>query len=160
ARGDLQEADRRQKIYVVGKAFHLRKGAHQRLENEGYFLTFFADEAAFSAELKVCIPACIIVVVDATHSNMDLIRSLRKGAYPAPVLAFSELGISTAVEAVKRGAFDFMEMRNSDDEIAGQILRAVQSFSRVESNESFNLSPTAFRGSEPLTCREMEVLRH
>lgn len=153
-------SNRTSRIYVVGRSSQFRERVRERLENEGYLLTFFGDETAFMAELKRCVPACIVLVVDTTQcSNMELIERLRKNSCAAPVVVLSRLGVSTAVEAVRRGAFDFIEERNGDEEIVDQILRAVREFSRVQDTDVSKMLSKALRGSAPLTSREIDVLR-
>ena len=60
------------------------------------------------------------------RSGLDLLKKLREENCPAPVFVTSANGdIATAVEAVRSGAFDFIEKPFDGDDVVGRMEAAI-----------------------------------
>jgi FixJ family two-component response regulator len=92
-------------------------------------------------------------------SGLDLLKKLSARNYPAPVLMFSGRGdIPNAVEAIRNGAFDFVEKR-LDTTIGDRVLAAVAAWAREQQNGARSQSALLdFPGRDQLTRRERDVL--
>src|SRR5215472_2676290 len=80
---------------------------------EGYQVTPFRDGASFIASARTRVPACVLLdLFMPERSGLDVLKELDARTYSAPILIMSGGGdIPTAVEAIKRGAHDFLEKR-------------------------------------------------
>ena len=98
-------------VLIVDDERSIRDSLRMILEYEGYRV----DEAAGGAQAlaKVADSPPDAVVLDIRMPEMDgleLLRAFRERGYDMPVLMISGHGdLSTAVEAAKRGAYDFFE---------------------------------------------------
>jgi two-component system response regulator FixJ len=127
------------------------------LTREGYQVAAFSDGASFLDAARSRTPICIILDVQMPGlTGIDLLKALKAEAYPAPVFIVSGSGdIPTAVEAIKNGAFDFIEKPVKASTVVTRVREAVDAWSRRHSNGNL---PHAFPGHEQLTTRERDVL--
>jgi two-component system response regulator FixJ len=127
------------------------------LTREGYQVAGFSDGASFLEAARSRTPICIILDVQMPgQTGIDLLKDLKAQDYPAPVFIVSGSGdIPTAVEAIKNGAFDFIEKPVKASTVVTRVREAVDAWSRRNSNGNL---PHAFPGHEQLTARERDVL--
>jgi len=127
------------------------------LSREGYQVTGFAEGASFLEAAQSRTPICIILDVQMPgQTGLDILRELKAQDYPAPIFIVSGSGdIPTAVEAIKNGAFDFIEKPVNASTVVTRVREAVEAWSRRKSNGNL---PHAFPGHEQLTSRERDVL--
>ena len=127
------------------------------LTREGYQVAAFSDGASFLDAARSRTPICIILDVQMPGlTGIDLLKALKAEDYPAPVFIVSGSGdIPTAVEAIKNGAFDFIEKPVKASTVVTRVREAVDAWSRRHSNGNL---PPAFPGHEQLTTRERDVL--
>jgi two-component system, LuxR family, response regulator FixJ len=127
------------------------------LTREGYQVAGFSDGASFLDAARSRTPICIILDVQMPGmTGIDLLKALKAEDYPAPVFIVSGSGdIPTAVEAIKNGAFDFIEKPVKASTVVTRVREAVDAWSRRHSNGNL---PHAFPGHEQLTTRERDVL--
>jgi FixJ family two-component response regulator len=73
------------------------------LESDGYNVSYFRDEEAFTSVARLRTPACILLdVYMPRRSGFDILRDLDAGNYAAPIIIISaRASISLAVEATK-----------------------------------------------------------
>ncbi len=65
-------------------------------------------------------------------TGIDLLKALKAEDYPAPVFIVSGSGdIPTAVEAIKNGAFDFIEKPVKASTVVTRVREAVEAWSRT-----------------------------
>ena len=89
------------------------------------------------------------------QSGIDLLKALKAEDYPAPIFIVSGSGdIPTAVEAIKSGAFDFIEKPVKASTVVTRVREAVEAWSRKGNGDL----PHAFPGHDQLTARERDVL--
>jgi two-component system, LuxR family, response regulator FixJ len=126
------------------------------LTREGYRVAGFSDGASFLAAAKSRTPICIILDVQMPgQTGIDLLKDLKAQDYPAPIFIVSGSGdIPTAVEAIKNGAFDFIEKPVKASTVVTRVREAVEAWARKGNG---NL-PHAFPGHDQLTLRERDVL--
>ena len=131
------------------------------LSREGYQVAGFAEGDSFLATAKARTPACVILDVNMPgQSGLDILKGLNAQQYPAPVFIISGAGdIPMAVEAIKNGAFDFIEKPFDATTVVTRVREAVEAWSRraTQMNGGSALAG-AFPGHELLTARERDVL--
>jgi FixJ family two-component response regulator len=131
------------------------------MSREGYRATCFSDGASLLAATRARTPACIVLDVHIPgRSGLDILRELNAQDYPAPIFIMSGHGdIPMAVDAIRHGAFDFVEKPFRGSEMVTRVRQAIEALACRRANESSNT--LAFQipaGREPLTPRESEVL--
>ncbi len=98
-------------VMIVDDEAHLRITAGQTLELAGYIPRPFESAEAALAELETDFAG--VVVSDIRMPGMDgmaLLREVRRRDPDLPVILITGHGdISTAVEAMREGAWDFLE---------------------------------------------------
>jgi two-component system, LuxR family, response regulator FixJ len=129
---------------------------------EGYRVECFSDGVSFLAAARARTPACIILDVHIPgRSGLEVLKELNAQSYPAPIFVISGRGdIPMAVEAIKHGAFDFVEKPFRGSDVAARVREAIAALARRQTNSgaSAALSLRLPAGAEPLTAREREVL--
>ena len=127
------------------------------LSREGYQVAGFSEGASFLEAAKSRTPICIILDVQMPgQTGLDILKELKAQEYPAPIFIVSGSGdIPMAVEAIKNGAFDFIEKPVKASTVVTRVREAVEAWSRRKGNGSL---PHAFPGHEQLTARERDVL--
>jgi FixJ family two-component response regulator len=133
------------------------------LSREGYRVECFFDGASFLAAARARTPACIILDVHIPgRSGLEVLKELNAQNYPAPIFIISGRGdIPMAVDAIKHGAFDFVEKPFRGSDVVARVREAIAALARGQANNGasdkllFGLPPS----TEPLTPRECEVLR-
>jgi len=103
--------------------------------------------------------SCVILDVHMPgRSGIDLLQELEDDDYPAPIFIISGQGnIPTAVKAIKKGAYDFIEKPFDAETVVRQVRDAVTTYSRTAGAGRSDRKPL-FPGHERLTPREIEVL--
>jgi FixJ family two-component response regulator len=129
---------------------------------EGYQPTCFSDGSSLLAATRARTPACIVLDVHIPgRSGLDILKELNAQNYPAPIFIMSGHGdIPMAVDAIRHGAFDFVEKPFRGSELVARVREAIDALSRRGVNDKASATP-AFRlpaDREPLTSRESEVL--
>jgi two-component system, LuxR family, response regulator FixJ len=138
------EAVLRSLSLLLGKRGHLVKPYRSAEE----FLEALADNT----------PSCVVSDIRMPGmSGLELHQTLKRSNPALPVILITGHGdIAMAVEAIKQGAFDFVEKPFDDDQLMARIQAAIESGQRmrVEQEEKTNL---AKRVSE-LSPRQVEVM--
>jgi len=151
----------RGEIFVVDDDPVIRQILRAVFAKAGYGVTCFADGEALLAAARATCPYCILLDIDIPgRSGLEILRELRQDDYPAPIFMISgSTDIPTVVEAMKRGAHDFIEKPFLGNEILLRVESAVTAFvARRMSRPEENLSAPYIPGRQPLTRREREVL--
>src|SRR5262249_19237465 len=95
------------------------------------------------------------------RSGLDILKELNAQNYPAPIFMMSGQGdIPMAVDAIRHGAFDFVEKPFRGSEIVARVREAIDALARRPADEKAS-AKLAFQipaDREPLTSRESEVL--
>jgi FixJ family two-component response regulator len=156
-----QSAISRGEIFVMDDDAAMRETLTIALQEEGYDVICFADDAALLSLARTRIPSCIFLEVRGPgRSGLDLLKKLHAEDYPAPVFVISGQGdIPMAVDAIRNGASDFIEKPCCGGEIIDRVRVAIGSFSQLHcGDKSPKTSSLHVPGNAPLTRREREVL--
>lgn len=131
------------------------------LSREGYQVSGFAEGGSFLSAAKSRTPTCVILDVHMPgRSGLDILKELNAQQYPAPIFIISGVGdIPMAVEAIKNGAFDFIEKPFDATTVVTRVREAAEAWSRRATQaEQDDALPKTFAGHDLLTARERDVL--
>ncbi|MBR0717625.1 response regulator transcription factor [Bradyrhizobium liaoningense] len=144
-------------VFVIDTDASSREQLSTALQQKAYEVICFADGASLLSEARLRMPACVLLEVQASdHSGLDVLKQLREDNCMAPILMTSANGsIAMAVDAIRSGAFDFIEKPFQSHDIVDRIDAAIDEFAQPDSGRQRWLA-----GCEPLTEREAEVLAH
>lgn len=144
-------------VYVVDDDDAIREWLVEVVTSVGLEARPFADAATFLAEVDPDQPGCAVVDLRLpVLSGVEVLRRLNERELPLPVImvsAYSE--VPSVVQAIKRGAVEFLEKPFSGQQILDEIHRAFRvcderralSAQRREARQRF----------ESLTEKEREV---
>jgi FixJ family two-component response regulator len=150
-------------VFVVDDDAAIRDGLAAVLSLEGYRVTSFAEGASFLLAAKTRTPDCIILDVHMPgRSGLDILKELNAQHYQAPIFIISGIGdIPMAVEAIKNGAFDFIEKPFDAKTVVTRVREAIEAWARKDqSTDRPPMLPESFPGQDLLTPRERDVLEH
>jgi FixJ family two-component response regulator len=151
---------KRGEVLVIENDFVGRELLSRSLREASYEVIFFADGASLLSQVRARVPACVFVEVRMNdRSRLDILDQLRARACPAPIFVTSVADNTAAViEAMKNGAYDFIEKPFSGSDIVNRVDVAIKEFSRSEQNSAVAGLVRYFPGKEPFTRRERDVL--
>jgi len=155
------EAAAGREIFIVDDDPGVRKTLALMLEHKDYRVTSFADGASFLAAIREHVPACTVLDVRMPNqSGIEILRTLNAEDISGPIVVISGHGdIPMAVEAVKLGAFDFIEKPFHASTVVACVRQAIEAWARRGSaaNRPAGMA-TDVPGYALLTPRELEVL--
>jgi FixJ family two-component response regulator len=127
---------------------------------EGYHVSSFAEGNSFLAAARGRTPSCIILDVHMPgRSGLDILRELNAQHYTAPIFIISGQGdIPMAVDAIKHGAFDFIEKPFDAESVIVRVREAIEAVKRRAEGGAEGVALAEFPGHDTLTPREREVL--
>jgi DNA-binding NtrC family response regulator len=126
-------------------------------------VTTFAEPAEALTRIKS--EPFDVILTDLKMPQMDglaMIREIRAGGCESPIIVMTAFAtIGTAVEAMKLGAFDYLQKPFEADTLAVLVERAVEHSRLRRENEAFRASMHDLRGGRVLigTSPAMESLR-
>jgi two-component system nitrogen regulation response regulator NtrX len=150
----------RASILVVDDEAAIRDSLHMILEYEGYRV----EEAANGSQAlsKVAERAPDAVVLDIKMPEMDgleFLKALRERGYEMPVLMISgHADVATAVEATRRGAFDFFEKPLQRERVLLSLRNAVEAARLQTENRTLRVEPDQIIGTAPAVRRLREMI--
>lgn len=146
-------------IYVVDDDAAAREALSRALRDAGYDVIYFADGAALLTETKVRMPACIFLDAHVEGRPLELLKRLRIEDCSAPIFVASARGnIPMAVDAIRSGAFDFIEKPFKSSELVARVGAVIGArAAHFEGWEDIKTLSTRLSGQERLTPREREV---
>jgi FixJ family two-component response regulator len=147
-------------VFVVDDDASVRKATSRLLGAAGFDVVAFASAEEFLAQYDPQILGCL--VLDLAMPKLDgfqLQDLLAKAGSHLPIIFLTGHGsISKSVQAMKRGASDFLTKPVNDDDLVAAVYVAIQK-DRVRRQEQAELSEIRAR-FETLTPRERDVLEH
>jgi RNA polymerase sigma factor (sigma-70 family) len=150
--------ERALKVTVVDDDDALRDSLVWLLEGAGMRVRAFASAEAFLQAVRPEDTLCLVLDVRMPGmTGMELHDALRDRQIDAPVVFITGHGdVPMAVEAIKKGAFDFIEKPFNDEQLVATIRRAAQHASarNVERASGRDLR----NRFDSLSPREREVL--
>jgi FixJ family two-component response regulator len=148
-------------IFIVDDDPDTRRALSLAFINEGYDVSSFEDGSSFLAAVRETRPTCIILdVFMPRRSGLDILRELEAENCTAPIFILSGRGnIAAAVEAIRHGAFDFLEKRWPADTIASRVSETLKDMMRTWRNPGTSkIGRVPFVDTDLLTARERDVL--
>lgn len=147
-------------IFIVDDDPDAREALSIVFACEGFHATTFADGRSFVRAAGARTPACVLLdIYMPGPSGLDILKDIDVMNYAAPILIVSAQGeIPIVVEAIRNGAFDFIEKRLGADMIVARVRDAVDAWTRRKNGDAPEKSPLSFPGCDRLTGREREVL--
>ena len=105
-------------------------------------------------------PSCILLDVNMPgRSGINVLKELNAEHYGAPIFIISaQRDIPLAVDAIKAGAFDFIEKPFDPDAVVARVGRGIADWKGLVSNGDGQMQALKFAGAERLTPRERQVL--
>ena len=130
------------------------------LRASGFEVKTYASAAEFLLQPEYDVPGCIIADLHMPGlSGMDLQEALAKEGHKLPIIFLSGQGdIPTSVQAIRRGAEDFLTKCAPKEELLNAVNRAINRDAH-ERAERERLEALRARLAT-LTLREHEVLQH
>ena len=148
------------RVYVVDDTAALRGALSALLETEGFAVAAYDSPVAFLAAVDSFCRGCVLL--DLRMPEMDglaVLAQLSERDISLPVIMMTGFGdVPTAVEAMKRGALEFLEKPVADDLLIGAVQRAMAA--SEQGQERRDAMTEVGRRVDALTNRERDVLGH
>ena len=148
-------------IFIVDDDYDMREALSAIFRHEGFRTAAFADGRSFVRLARDQDPACVLLdLCMPGMSGLDVLKELDARNYPAPILIISaQEEVLNVVQAMRNGAFDYLEKRLDADNIVSRVVDAMEAWKQLRERDEAptSLSP-AIRGYYQLTRREREVL--
>ena len=147
-------------VRVVDDDASFLKALARMLRASGFEVMTFASADELLAREDLDVPGCVIVDLQMPGlSGLDLQEALVKNGYALPVVFLSGNGdIPSTVQAMRRGAEDFLTKRAPKEDLLDAVKRAID---RDERERNGRVRQDALHASfTTLTPREREVLQH
>ncbi|OQW55120.1 MAG: DNA-binding response regulator [Proteobacteria bacterium SG_bin9] len=145
-------------VAVVDDDVSVRDALALLLRMEGFTPHTFGDAETFVETVRRLAPSCIVLDLNLPGtSGLDVLRSLTALKISAPVIMMSgQSDIALAVEAMKKGALDFLEKPFVASAMIERIRDAVTAHRNACDAAIEGLA--SFSGRHRLTGRERDVL--
>ena len=147
-------------IFVIDDDASVRKGVSRLLRSLGFDVESFASAEQFLARESHQGIGCIVLDVRMPGlSGMDLQDELNRAGHNLPIVFITGHGeIPMSVQAMKRGAVDFLSKPFDDKDLLRAVNEAVAKARKTEAERAD--TGDALRRIELLTPRELEILRY
>ena len=147
------------KLYVVDDDEAVRRSLGLLLLSRGHAVQTFDSGEAFLASAQLQDSGCVILDLRMHGiSGLQVFDQLRAAASPLVVLFLSGNGeISIAVDAVKRGAFDWLEKPCGEDILLQKVQQALARAADISASQ--DAKQRAHAVWNRLTEREQDVAR-
>jgi FixJ family two-component response regulator len=147
-------------VFIIDDDLSVRRGLTFLLQSADYRVEAFESAEKFLARHHFPGSGCIILDVRlAGMTGFDLQEELSKADYHLPIIFITGHGdISMGVDAMKKGAVDFLAKPFEDDQLLGAIKRAIEQDKRARAK--YDEFQSIRRRLEKLTPREYEIFRY
>lgn len=145
-------------VFVVDDDPSMRDSMRWLIESVGLKVEAFANADAFMEQFAGEVPGCLVLDVRMPGtSGMELLDTLKHRGVQLPIIMISGHGdVPMAVQALKRGAMDFLEKPFRDQELLEQIAKAIE-VDQARRSKAESIAGIRSR-LEKLTPREREVM--
>jgi two-component system, LuxR family, response regulator FixJ len=118
-------------LFVVDDDAMMRDALSVVFTLAGYRVSVFADAETFLAAARARAPACVLLDLHLPDkSGVAVLKELNARSYPAPFfIVTGDRDVSSAVEAVKSGAFDYLVKPLDARAIVTRVNGAIAAFS-------------------------------
>jgi two-component system, LuxR family, response regulator FixJ len=154
----MKESKRKPVVYIVDDDDGMRRALTVLITTIGYQPVAFAKPNEFLAKYDPGQPSCLVLDVRMPEmSGLEVQQHLNKAGSMLPIILVSGHGdIPMAVQAMKDGAFDFLQKPFRDQELIDRINGALKL--DAQNRESVDRLADLKSREESLTPREREVL--
>lgn len=149
----------RRTMYIVDDDDAVRESAALLLESAGYDVSTYRSGVDFLEKLNADIPACILLDIHMPQmSGIEVQRQLFERGVTFPVIVLTGAGdVSIAVQAMKNGAFEFLEKPYLNEVL---LEAARDAFAKLETTtEGRAVTVQAKASVGKLTGRETQVMQ-
>ncbi len=145
-------------VYVVDDDDGMRRALTLLLSTVGYNTHAFARPSEFLAKLKADEPGCLVLDIRMPEmSGLELQRQLNRSGCMLPIIFITGHGdVPMAVQAMKAGAFEFIQKPFRDQDLLDQINHALRH--DAENRQNVARRADVLRRLETLTPRERQVM--
>jgi two-component system, LuxR family, response regulator FixJ len=150
-------------IYIVDDDYDMREVLSAIFREAGFRTAAFTDGRSFVRLARDQKPACVLLDLHMPGpSGIEVLKEIEARNYPAPIIILSgREDVLNVVEAMRNGAFDYLEKRLDAAAIVARVFEAIESWKQLrERDEAPQAISSAIRGYYQLTRREREVLAH
>lgn len=149
-------------IFIVDDHVDMREALSVILREAGFRTVAFADAHSFIGLARDQKPACVLLDLGFSGlTALDVLGEIDARNYPAPILVFSDSGdVLSVVQAMRNGAFDYLEKRLDGNAIVARVFDAIESWRQLRERDEPAPAMPLLRGYFQLTRREREVLGH
>ena len=145
-------------VYIVDDDDGMRRALSVLMSTVGYNVVAFERAAEFLQKLDPNQPGCLVLDVRMPEmSGLEVQQQLNRNGSMLPVILMTGHGdIPMAVQAMKDGAFDFLQKPFRDQDLIDRINAALKQ--DAENRETVERHADLKRRNESLTPREHEVM--
>jgi two-component system response regulator FixJ len=153
-----KDSKRKPTVYVVDDDDGMRKALTALMTTVGYAAVPFARPSEFLASYDANLPSCVVLDVRMPEmSGLEVQQQLNRAGALLPVILMTGHGdIPMAVQAMKDGAFDFLQKPFRDQDLLDRINAALKQ--DAENRDAVIRDADLKRRLESLTPREREVM--
>jgi two-component system, NtrC family, nitrogen regulation response regulator NtrX len=150
----------RASVLVVDDEASIRDSLRMILEYEGYRVDEAGGGSQALAKVADRMPDAVILDIKMPEMDgLELLRAFRERGYEMPVLMISgHADVSTAVEATRRGAFDFFEKPLQRERVLLSLRNATESFRLQSENKVLRQEPDELIGAAAALRRLRETI--
>src|SRR5437868_14029279 len=147
-------------VFVIDDDAAVRKAVSRLLRSAGIAVAVFESPREFLAQYNPDMPGCLVLDIAMPDFNgLQLQTTLGEKGSILPIIFLTGQGdVSKSVQAMKRGAFDFLSKPVKDKDLLTAVRAAIER-DAVARREQAKLSEIRTR-LDTLTPREEEVLEH
>ncbi|MGO9934995.1 MAG: response regulator transcription factor [Steroidobacteraceae bacterium] len=145
-------------IYVVDDDDGMRRALDTLLSTVGYKTAVFSRPAEFLANFKPDTPGCLVLDIRMPEmSGLEVQQQLNRRGSMMPVIFITGHGdVPMAVQAMKEGAFEFIQKPFRDQDLLDQINHALKQ--DAENRSTVSRRAEVLHRLESLTPRERQVM--
>ena len=153
-----KDTKRKQTVYIVDDDDGMRRALTVLITTVGYQPVAYAKPSEFLAKYDRSQPSCLVLDVRMPEmSGLEVQQQLNRAGSMLPVILISGHGdIPMAVQAMKDGAFDFLQKPFRDQDLLDRINGALKL--DAQNRESVDRLADLRSRHESLTPRERETL--
>jgi two-component system, LuxR family, response regulator FixJ len=146
-------------VYIVDDDDGMRKALSALLGTVGFQTAAFSRAREFLDNYKPEDAGCLVLDIRMPDmSGLELQQRLNRAGSMLPVIFITGHGdVPMAVQAMKEGAFEFMQKPFRDQDLLDRINHALQQ--DAENRKNVALRATVLKRLESLTPREREVMQ-
>jgi two-component system nitrogen regulation response regulator NtrX len=150
----------RASVLIVDDEPAIRESLRMILEYEGYRVDEAGGGSQALAKVAERLPDAVILDIKMPEMDgLELLRAFRERGYEMPVLMISgHADVSTAVEATRRGAFDFFEKPLQRERVLLSLRNATESHRLQAENRTLRQEPDELIGAAPAMRRLRETI--